>query len=187
MKNDVRAIYSYFSHHMRNSTATIATSVTLLAYRMSPDESSLINEIVEASFLLDLFDAGMDVCFSYQLDEAPTYIDSYPLEPALLHFMEQCKSLISERSIKLDIKTDDPAVINAHIYEIRTLSNLIIYEMILQTVGALTITLKGRKLTIDSEGFCEVPEIWSIFKSVLAARGVKFEYSECHCTLEYGV
>jgi hypothetical protein len=172
---------------MRNCTATIATSVTLLAYRMSPDEPALINEVVEASYLLDLFDAGMDICFSHDMGKVPSYEDTYPLEPILLHFMDQCKSLMSERNIKLNLRIENPAIINAHVYELRTITNLIIYEMILQTAGKLSVSLKNKTITLAAEGFYDVPKVWEIFQEVLATSGVRFTYSQESCTLEFGV
>ena len=187
MKNNLQTVYSYFSHHMRNCTAMIATSVTLLSHKMSNDEERLFNEVIESSFLLDLFDRGMHICFQEVFEDTTEYTDTLNLEQAVLHFVVQCKSLMEEKGVKLNLHVGSPAMISGQVHEIRTLTNIIMYELINQTHVILTGKLINKKLTVTADGQVVVPEIWALFKQILGKHNVRFEYIKNRCVLEFNV
>jgi hypothetical protein len=185
MKDDILLVYKYFSHHMRNSTAMIAASVTLLSYRMESNTEELLNEVVEASFLLDIFDAGMNICFRHLFGTNAVTEDDFSVEATIIHFTEQVKAMMAEKNISLSLIIEDPAIVKGSAYDIKTLVSIIIYEMILQAERHITITLKKRVLEVYSESFYEAPPLWKILKQVLAERKVDFDYSDKSCTLRF--
>lgn len=186
MKKELNDIYKYFSHHIRNCTATIAASVTLISYDMVPEDSNLVSEIVEASFFLDLFDAAMNICFCHILDE-PCRSTSEVFKPdaSLQHFIEQAKDTFRERNVNIVMNVTSPAVIMGSAYELRTLTNMIIYEILLQSSGKVDITIFKNELTIKSSEHINIPSVFDIFKNVLAAKDVHFEYNDNGCILRY--
>jgi hypothetical protein len=186
MKEDILLVYKYFSHHMRNSTAMIAASVTLLSYQMDTNDEELLSEVVEASFLLDLFDAAMNICFKHLLGEHGTVTeDDFSLEATVAHFSEQMKTMLDEKNIVLTLSIEHPAVVKARAYDLKTITSIIIYEVILQAEKHLKITLKENILEIYTESFYEAPQIWKILKRVLAERRVEFNYIDNNCTLRF--
>jgi hypothetical protein len=186
MKDNILLVYKYFSHHMRNSTAMIAASVTLLSYRMESNTEELLNEVVEASFLLDIFDAGMNICFRHLFGTPPSITeDDFSVEATIIHFTEQIKEMVEEKNISLSLSIEDPPIVKGNAYDIKTLVSIIIYEMVLQAEQHITITLKKRMLEIYTESFYEAPPLWKILKSVLAERKVDFSYSNKSCTLRF--
>jgi hypothetical protein len=186
MKDDLNMVYKYFSHHIRNSTSMIAASVTLLSYNMQPDDNNLAGEIVEASFLLDLFDAGMDICFRHVFGEPyKNTMDSYSIEANVIHFAEQCKAALKERSIELNVSVSNPAVIETNAHELRTLSSIVIYEMMIQAENSISMKLNGNNLEISADSFYEAPPIWKVIKQVLEVRKVIFSYADKTSTLRF--
>jgi hypothetical protein len=186
MKEDILLVYKYFSHHMRNSTAMIAASVTLLSYRMESNDEELLNEVVEASFLLDIFDAGMNICFKHLLGEHNAVSeDDFSVEATVTHFIEQMKTMLEEKGIALSLSVDNPAVVKTRAYDLKTITSIIIYEIILQSEKHLRINLKENLLEIYTESFYEAPPIWKILKRVLAERRVEFNFIDKNCTLRF--
>jgi hypothetical protein len=171
---------------MRNSTAMIAASVTLLFYRMETNDEELLNEVVEASFLLDIFDAGMNICFKHLLGGNPPITeDDFSLEATITHFTEQMKNMLDEKNITLALSIENPAVVKASAYDLKIITCIIIYELILQTEKQIRVTLKENLLEIYTESFYEAPQIWKIFKRVLSERKVEFNHMDKTCTLRF--
>ncbi len=188
MKNELRTVHNYFSHHMRNCTAMIAASVTLLSYRMTGDEQKLIDEVIEASFLLDLFDAGMDICFSHSFGAEPIGLnDDYDIEASILHFLDQCKTIMAEREIRLDLCVTDPCVVKGNAHELRTITNVIIYEMILQADKSIAIDLNKNCLHLSADAYHGAPEVWGVIKDVCKKRGIGFSFDNEGCTIEFAI
>ena len=178
MKTELQSIYKYFSHHMRNSTAMIATSVTLLSYKMSNDEQQLFNEVIDSTSLLDLFDRGMHICFQDVFGESTEYSDSLSLEQAVMSFIEHAASYMKEKGIAPDLHINAAAIITGKVHEIHVLTDIIIYEMLISPEKMLTIRLKKNKIQIDIGKAKKAPEIWGIFKTILLKYGVKFTDSD---------
>ena len=188
MKNELRTIYTYFSHHMRNCTAMVAASVTLLSYRMTDDEHKLIDEVIEASFLLDLFDAGMEICFAHVFDSNPASLnDNYDIEKYTLHFLDQCKNIMADRGLKLDFSMTNPCVTKGNTHELRAITNIIIYEMIFQADKSLSVELNQNRLCLTTDTCRAAPEIWKIIKDLCQKRGVSFSFDDKECVLEFAV
>ena len=186
MKNKLRAIQTYFSHHMRNCTAMIAASVTLISYRMTNDERKLMDEVTEAAFLLDLFDAGMNICYDHAFGVEPiNFNDKYDVEAFIRHFLDQCKNIMSERDIKLDLHISNPCIINGNSHELRVIINLIIYEMILQANSSFNVELNKNRLTLSTDTYSGAPEVWTTMKEVCKKRNITFSYDDKGCVLEF--
>ena len=188
MKNELRAIQTFFSHHMRNCTAMIAASVTLLSYRMTGDEQKLLDEVTEASFLLDLFDAGMNICYDHVFGaDTINFNDDFDTVAFVNHFLDQCKTIMSERDIALDFHVTNPSVINGNSHELRVIINLIIYEIMIQASRSLVINLDKNLLTLSIDAYFSAPEVWATLKDVCKKRGIAFSYDNRGCILEFGV
>jgi len=188
MNDELRVIHAYFSHHIRNCAAMIAASVTLLSYRMTSDEQKLIDEVTEASFLLDLFDAGMNICFDHTFGLPHIdYNDDYDIEAFVRHFLDQCKTIISERDVELDFRVNNPSVVKGNSHELRIIINLIIYEMILQAIRSASIELNKNRIIVSADAYRTAPPIWGVIKNVLKIRGISFSFDDKECVLEFTV
>jgi hypothetical protein len=187
MKDDLKQIYTYFSHHVRNSTAMIATSVTLLSYKMGVDEDQLFKDVIESSFLLDLFDRAMHICFQDVFGESAEYVDELSLKQAVCNFLEQCDSYIHEKGISVKLEMENVATIKGKVHEIRVLTNTVIYEMLKDAQDTLKLHIKGNKITIEVTKDKREPEIWGIFKRIFKKYGVQFSHNGNICSLEYAV
>ncbi|MDR2869253.1 MAG: hypothetical protein LBV04_02275 [Deferribacteraceae bacterium] len=187
MRDDLKQIYNYFSHHMRNCTAMIATSVTLLSYKMGIDEDQLFKDVIESSFLLDLFDRGMHTCFQDVFGDSTDYSDELSLKLAVCNFVEQCDSYVKEKGIKLNLNIEDAAIIRGKVHEIRVLTNTIIYEMLHDAQDSFNISVKRNKIIVEVSKDKQEPAIWSIFKRIFQKYGVQLSFDGKICSLEYKI
>jgi hypothetical protein len=186
MNDEPKIVYRYFSHHIRNSTAFIATSVTLLSYNLSEDTEDLVAGVVEASYLLDLFDAGMGICMEHYFGDAqPCLADKFEIGPSIYHFFDQIKELAAEKSIKFTINADAAGTVEASVFVLRTITSLILYEVFLQAEKEICVDVNELYLKASADNFSTPPKVWRVYKEVLASHGVNFNYDDKGCELEY--
>lgn len=163
----------------------IVTSATLLSNKMVAEEDTLINELVESSFQLDLFDHGMNICFSHLMGTRSKTEENINLEQSLIHFMNRSKQIMEEQGIKLSMNITSPASIKGDRLQISTITNTIINEMLTQSSKMLSVVLNGNMFTVTADNFRSPPEVWVIFKDVLKYHNIDFFYEGNTCTLEY--
>ena len=116
-----------------------------------------------------------------------SFNDDYDTEAFTRHFLDQCKTIISEREIELDLRITDPNVIKGNSHELRVITNLIIYEMILQAIKSVTIDLNKNRLTLSADAYRSAPPVWGIMKEVLKKRGISFSFDDKGCVLEFNI
>jgi hypothetical protein len=155
---------------------------------MTNDEQQIYDDVTEASFLLDLFDAGMGICFDHTFGIEPIFFnDDYDVEAFVQHFLEQCKNIMSEREIELVLNINNSCVTKGNSHELRIIINLIVYEMILKSGKSLSISLNKNCLTLSADTSFEEPLIWGTIKDVCKKRGISFIFSDKGCSLEFVV
>ena len=184
--NDLSVVREYFSHNMRTSTAMVVATVSIFKFGLSDDTDNMTDMIIESSYFLDVYDKGMEVLFNYVLNK-PIKNEKEKFDPVKItgKVIEDLRCSIQEQNIKVSCIYDEMNPVKTNSYIAKTLLELILCEEIRKCSSELSIHSRGDVLTIKKSYNTDIPDIYQIFKNILAEVEIDFIYTSDSVSLRF--
>ena len=179
-------VREYFSHNMRTSTAMVVATVSIFKFGLSDDTDNMTDMIIESSYFLDVYDKGMEVLFNYVLNK-PIKNEKEKFDPVKItgKVIEDLRCSIQEQNIKVSCIYDEMNPVKTNSYIAKTLLELILCEEIRKCSSELSIHSRGDVLTIKKSYNTDIPDIYQIFKNILAEVEIDFIYTSDSVSLRF--
>lgn len=184
--HNLSIVREYFSHNMRTSTAMVVATVSIFKFGLSDDTDNMTDMIIESSYFLDVYDKGMEVLFNYVL-EKPIKNEKEKFDPVKItgKVIEDLRCSIQEQNIKVSCIYDEMNPVKTNSYIAKTLLELILCEEIRKCSSELSIHSRGDVLTIKKSYNTDIPDIYQIFKKILAEVEIDFTYTSDSVSLRF--
>ena len=184
--HNLSIVREYFSHNMRTSTAMVVATVSIFKFGLSDDTDNMTDMIIESSYFLDVYDKGMEVLFNYVL-EKPIKNEKEKFDPVKItgKVIEDLRCSIQEQNIKVSCIYDEMNPVKTNSYIAKTLLELILCEEIRKCSSELSIHSRGDVLTIKKSYNTDIPDIYQIFKNILAEVEIDFIYTSDSVSLRF--
>lgn len=184
--HNLSIVREYFSHNMRTSTAMVVATVSIFKFGLSDDTDNMTDMIIESSYFLDVYDKGMEVLFNYVL-EKPIKNEREKFDPVKItgKVIEDLRCSIQEQNIKVSCIYDEMNPVKTNSYIAKTLLELILCEEIRKCSSELSIHSRGDVLTIKKSYNTDIPDIYQIFKNILAEVEIDFIYTSDSVSLRF--
>lgn len=179
----LETVYKYFSHHMRTNTAVIVAMLEAINEGLS--DESMTEMVMEAGYLLDIFDRGMSVCFNHLFGKKES---SEPEEIALAalsaHFVKS--AVAKDGSCEAVINIPEGVKVRCEPFAFKCLLQIFMHETALAAGGGFCADFNKNTLELrPNGGFYETPPAFEVFKEILAVQGIETEYSKISITLRF--
>lgn len=179
----LETVYKFFSHHIRTNTAVIVGMLEAINEGLS--DESMYEMIMEAGYLLDLFDRGMSVCFNHLFNKKessePERVELFKL---VSHFVKNGVAKDGSRTTEVDIPEN--IRINCEPYSFKSLLQIFIHEADLAAESSFKLSFCDGSLEITPDReFYQNPPVFDIFRSVLSAQGIETEYNNKSIILRF--
>ncbi len=184
--HNLSIVREYFSHNMRTSTAMVVATVSIFKFGLSDDTDNMTDMIIESSYFLDVYDKGMEVLFNYVLNK-PIKNEKEKFDPVKItgKVIEDLRCSIQEQNIKVSCIYDEMNPVKTNSYIAKTLLELILCEEIRKCSSELSIHSRGDVLTIKKSYNTDIPDIYQIFKNILAEVEIDFIYTSDSVSLRF--
>ncbi len=184
--HNLSIVREYFSHNMRTSTAMVVATVSIFKFGLSDDTDNMTDMIIESSYFLDVYDKGMEVLFNYVLNK-PIKNEKEKFDPVKItgKVIEDLRCSIQEQNIKVSCIYDEMDPVKTNSYIAKTLLELILCEEIRKCSSELSIHSRGDVLTIKKSYNTDIPDIYQIFKNILAEVEIDFIYTSDSVSLRF--
>ena len=184
--HNLSIVREYFSHNMRTSTAMVVATVSIFKFGLSDDTDNMTDMIIESSYFLDVYDKGMEVLFNYVLNK-PIKNEKEKFDPVKItgKVIEDLRCSIQEQNIKVSCIYDEMDPVKTNSYIAKTLLELILCEEIRKCSSELSIHSRGNVLTIKKSYNTDIPDIYQIFKNILAEVEIDFIYTSDSVSLRF--
>ena len=184
--HNLSIVREYFSHNMRTSTAMVVATVSIFKFGLSADTDNMTDMIIESSYFLDVYDKGMEVLFNYVLNK-PKKKKKEKFDPVKItgKVIEDLRCSIQEQNIKVSCIYDEMNPVKTNSYIAKTLLELILCEEIRKCSSELSIHSRGDVLTIKKSYNTDIPDIYQIFKNILAEVEIDFIYTSDSVSLRF--
>lgn len=184
--HNLSIVREYFSHNMRTSTAMVVATVSIFKFGLSDDTDNMTDMIIESSYFLDVYDKGMEVLFNYVLNK-PIKNEREKFDPVKItgKVIEDLRCSIQEQNIKVSCIYDEMNPVKTNSYIAKTLLELILCEEIRKCSSELSIHSRGDVLTIKKSYNTDIPDIYQIFKNILAEVEIDFTYTSDSVSLRF--
>lgn len=180
--SDVR---EYFSHNIRTSTAMVVATVMVFKYGLSEEDSGS-DIISESAYFLDIYDKGMDICFDFVLGKIAHNVEEEIFPSKIIrHFQGKLPLTIKEQGLTIETELDDfCAKSNGH--TLKSLLEIILCQEIKNAKGNMKISGKNGLYSIRNETpIGAPPQIYNIFKKLLALLGAEFSFDNNGISLRF--
>lgn len=184
--HNLSIVREYFSHNMRTSTAMVVATVSIFKFGLSDDTDNMTDMIIESSYFLDVYDKGMEVLFNYVLCK-PIKNNQEKFDPVKIavKVVEDLKCSIQEQNINVSCIFDEMTPVKTNSYIAKTILELILCEEIRKCSSELSIRSRDNILTIKKSTPTENPDIYNIFKNILAEVEIEFTYTSDSVSLRF--
>jgi len=179
----VETVHRYFSHHIRTNTAVIVAMLEAINEGLT--DESMSQMIMESGYLLDIFDRGMSVCFNHIFGKRESS-EPEDVELKMLVDLFILNAVPKDGSCNTD--TDIPENLKVHCepYAFKNLLQIFLHEAVLAAQGSFSVRFADNTISIKPDGgFYENPEIFAIFKEVLASQGILTDYDKISIQLRF--
>ena len=128
----------------------------------------------------------MEVLFNYVLNK-PIKNEKEKFDPVKItgKVIEDLRCSIQEQNIKVSCIYDEMNPVKTNSYIAKTLLELILCEEIRKCSSELSIHSRGDVLTIKKSYNTDIPDIYQIFKNILAEVEIDFIYTSDSVSLRF--
>ncbi len=175
--NDLKEIYSYFSHNFRTSVATIITTIEAVKMELISMDDDEIASVYESAYILDLCDVSLTTCIDYVLNKKiPDNQNIINPCEYVKNALNEFKAYLKESEINVDLNCNDFEV-KTNEFVIKNFLQLLTIENIKNTVKTMNIMAKNGKIVFKIDQDISIPYVFETLADILRECHVEFKYT----------